>query len=119
MKRENFLELLDQEYNQIRDLFTIRNKSYGADDDLFYNFRETAERMLPELYRSNPYEAMYKVLMILLDKHMVALTKGLTVNEFQDRSRDVIVYTLIAKCMEADMLSEQKGGTVDGQSRNN
>ena len=79
---------------------SLQNQDYGANADVFANFRKSAQRHLPELPE---HEAMFKILMILQDKHLVALSQtGLKGNEVAERLRDVAVYALIGAGMLAD-----------------
>jgi len=102
--RTEFLERLDKEFQRIREIFTERNKSYGADGDLFYNFRQSAVRH----FGNDSTESMFKVAEILVDKHNVALAnKGANDPACEERLNDRIVYSLLQKAM----LNENK--TID------
>lgn len=73
-------------------LFECKNKSYGADVDAFYNFRETARR----LFGKGDLKFAFDVLCILADKHWIALMNcGLGDPEAEDRLRDIAIYALI------------------------
>jgi len=47
MKSDELLKIMDSEFADIKELFAKKNVSYGAKDDTFYNFRQTAVRMNP------------------------------------------------------------------------
>lgn len=117
MNREQFTTMLDSEFGRIKDLFALRNESYGSQDDLFYNFRETARRELPEEYRQNEPAAMFKVAEILLDKHNTALAKGIAVNEVRERLQDRIVYSLLQIAMVDDMAKQEPGNRSEWNGR--
>lgn len=92
---ETFQNVLEEEFKQIQELFERKNRLYGCREkgDVLYNFRETAQRVFGE---DSP-EAMFKTLLVLADKHWVALTKnGLRDPEVVERLRDMIVYCLLA-----------------------
>lgn len=99
MKRQEFNSVLNVEQEKIKALFSEKNQAYGAGDDVFYNFRQTAQRELPELYKENPHAAMFKVAEILVDKHNVALAKGIDVHEARSRLQDRVVYSLLQIAM--------------------
>lgn len=92
MKYDDFLKILDREQEEVKNLFSFKNKGYGAEDEVFYNFKETARRV----FGSTSYEDMWKVILVYMDKHMIALTKGLGEREFKERLRDIIVYSYLA-----------------------
>ncbi len=91
MKRNEFIAILDREQEIIKALFTRKSGSYGAEDEVFYNFKETARRV----FGSTKHEDMWKTIHVYMDKHMVALTKGIGEPEFCERLRDIIVYSLL------------------------
>jgi hypothetical protein len=94
--RQEMAEIIVQKLDEIRAKFTYKNGNYGADDDAFHNFRETAHRVL----KDDSAEGMHKALMVYMDKHLTALAKnGLHDKEFEDRNEDDIVYSLIAIAM--------------------
>lgn len=108
MDRSDLLPIIDSNFEDIKSLFTIKNASYGSDNDLFHNFRNTALRV----NKDNGYESMFKVLLTYMDKHLVALAnKGIDEREFESRFQDVIVYSLIAIAMkrESDKEKDDKG----------
>jgi len=114
--RTEFLESLEDEFQQIKDLFTERNKSYGADGDLFYNFRQSAVRH----FGNDSTESMFKVAEILVDKHNVALAnKGANDPVCDERLSDRIVYSLIEKAMllEKEKLKVRGAENIAGESR--
>ncbi len=77
-------------------MFAAKNHSYGADDDVFYNFRETARRVMRGQFPSEA-EDMFRVLAAYVDKHWVALcNRGLEDPDFEERCRDIAIYMLIA-----------------------
>ena len=85
-------EMLDN----VKKKFNQKNKSYGQEEDLFYNFRRTAKRVMQAKFDSE-YEDMYRTMLAYQDKHRVALAnRGLDEPEFEERCLDEIVYTLLA-----------------------
>lgn len=105
MTRSEFLTLLDEILQKVRDKFIEKNVSYGAEEDVFHNFRSTARRVIPGQF-VDEYEDMYRVLLCYQDKHRVALASlGLEEPEFEERVIDDIVYDVIAIAMK-----REKGG---------
>lgn len=96
MKREEFQPIWDELASEIMNLFFLKNQSYGADDDLHHNFRQTARRILSGQYESEQ-EDMFRVLACYVDKHWIALcNRGLQDPEFESRCKDIIVYMALA-----------------------
>ena len=93
--RSDFVLFIRDKFEEIEKLFARKNAGYGATNDLFWNFRHTAERIYPDLYSKDPYAAMFLVAETLVDKHNVALAKGIAVNECDERLMDRIVYSLL------------------------
>jgi len=107
MTREQLRKVITEELEEVKRLFEEKNESYGQEEDAFYNFRSTAQR----LFDMEGHGAMFDVLLVYMDKHLVALAnQGITEKEFELRMRDIIVYSLIAIAMQRDM---------DGQKTNN
>lgn len=97
MKRQDFITILNELETEIKGLFMYKNQSYGANDDLHYNFRETARRVL------SGQKDMFKVLACYVDKHWVALcNRGLQDPEFESRCIDIIVYMVLAIALYRD-----------------
>ena len=94
-RRNDFVLFIRDKFEEIEKLFVRKNAGYGATDDLFWNFRQTAERIHPALYSHDPYAAMFLVAETLVDKHNVALAKGIAVSECDERLMDRIVYSLL------------------------
>lgn len=99
----------------VNEKFSEKNSNYASGNDAFYNFRETARRLL----QSESPVAMVKVLMIYMDKHWTTLTKnGIHDTEFVDRFQDIIVYSLIALAIkreaEAIDLPRDISGKIQG-----
>jgi len=94
-KREDFTSFISDKFAEIEKLFARKNEGYGTSNDLFHNFRQTAERLYPELYLQDSYAAMFLVAETLVDKHNVALAKGITVSDCGDRLLDRILYSLL------------------------
>ena len=94
-RRTDFILFIRDKFEEIEKLFARKNAGYGASDDLFWNFRQTAERIHPALYSEDQYAAMFLVAETLVDKHNVALAKGIAVNECDERLMDRIVYSLL------------------------
>ena len=99
MNREDLVEIIEEQADEVVQLFKHKNKDYGDDVDAFYNFRETARR----IYDLGDHEDMLKVLMTYMDKHLVAITNSLmNTSEYEERFRDIIVYSLIAIAIKKD-----------------
>lgn len=93
MSRDKFIHQLNEDLDRVKMTFETKNKSYGKGDDAFHNFRATAIRK----YGDGSPDKMYDILFTLMDKHLVALANNaLDDPEFEERTRDVIVYSLIA-----------------------
>ena len=101
-KRADFVLFIQDKFEEIRKLFARKNEGYGTNDDLFWNFRQTAERLYPSVYEQDPYAAMFMVAETLVDKHNVALAKGIAVSECEERLLDRIVYSLLQLKMVYD-----------------
>jgi hypothetical protein len=94
--RDDLREQIKRDVCEIIGLFEEKNESYGTRDDAFHNFRSSALR----IYGSDSYNSMFKVLLTLMDKHLVALANnGIKEKQYQERLRDIIVYSLIAMAM--------------------
>jgi hypothetical protein len=94
-RRTDFVLFIQDQFEEIQKLFNRKNEGYGASGDLFWNFRQTAERLYPSIYEQDPYAAMFLVAETLVDKHNVALAKGIAVSECEERLLDRIVYSLL------------------------
>ena len=94
-RRSDFVLFIRDKFGEIERLFDRKNAGYGATNDLFWNFRQTAKRLYPEMYDKEPFAAMFLVAETLVDKHNVALAKGLEVSECDERLMDRIVYSLL------------------------
>ena len=94
-RRSDFVLFIRDKFEEIERLFDRKNAGYGAQQDLFWNFRQTAERLYPEMYAKEPFAAMFLVAETLVDKHNVALAKGIEVSECDERLIDRIVYSLL------------------------
>ena len=94
-RRKDFALFIRDKFEEVEKLFVRKNTGYGATDDLFWNFRQTAERLYTAIYSEDPYAAMFLVAETLVDKHNVALAKGIAVSECDERLMDRIVYTLL------------------------
>ncbi|MDU4960024.1 MAG: hypothetical protein E6X17_05100 [Sporomusaceae bacterium] len=71
-RRTDFVLFIQDKFEEIQNLFARKNEGYGASDDLFWNFRQTAERLYPSIYAQDPCAAMFLVAETLVDKHNVA-----------------------------------------------
>ena len=107
-RKTDFLLFIQDKFEEIKKLFARKNEGYGAIDDLFWNFRQTAERLYPSMYAQAPYAAMFLVAETLVDKHNVALAKGIAVSECEERLLDRIVYSLLQLKMEYDHSESQE-----------
>jgi len=97
MTREELKKFIDTTFNdEILQKFQTKNNSYGAVDDGFHNFRSAANRIFGKADLSD----MLRVLMLYMDKHLIALAQNLDGDkEFEERFRDIIVYGFIALAM--------------------
>ncbi|EAX47541.1 hypothetical protein TcarDRAFT_1276 [Thermosinus carboxydivorans Nor1] len=93
--REYLVRYILNKLNEVKSLFEYKNGAYGAENDVFWNFRQTALRK----FGSALPPAMFDVAYILADKHWVALGKGIDVAEAEERLQDMIVYCLIMLAM--------------------
>jgi len=116
IRRDDFVLFVRDKFAEIEKLFVRKNVGYGATDDLFWNFRQTAERLYPAIYSEDPYTAMFLVAETLVDKHNVALAKGIGVRECDERLLDRIVYSLLQLKMVYEH-SEEKTGKNSGNNR--
>jgi len=101
-RRADFILFIRDKFEEIEKLFARKHEGYGASGDLFWNFCQTAERLYPSIYAQDPYAAMFLVAETLVDKHNVALAKGITVSECDERLLDRIVYSLLQLKMVYD-----------------
>jgi hypothetical protein len=104
MTRDELATFIGEKCDDIKQLFATKNKDYGMADDAFANFRKSAHRViLPMAPGLDEHEAMFRVLLVLLDKHAVALSQtGLGGNEVDERLADIANYALIARGILAD-----------------
>ena len=107
-REPDFLLFIQDKFEEIQKLFARKNEGYGASGDLFWNFRQTAERLYPSIYAQDPYAAKFLVAETLVDKHNVALAKGITVSECDERLLDRIVYSLLQLKMVYDRSESQE-----------
>ena len=99
MTREQFKIEMENILAGIRSLFENKNISYGLDDNVFENFKSTAIRVLGDESK----DSQARVLLCLVDKHMMALAKErLSGKESRERMKDIIVYMLLMLAMEAE-----------------
>ena len=95
IRRDDFALFIHDKFEEIEKLFARKNEGYGTKSDLFWNFRQTAERLYPSMTEKDAYAAMFLVAETLVDKHNVALAKGINVSECEERLMDRIVYSLL------------------------
>lgn len=111
MTRSDLSSFIAEKCDGIKGLFDYKNQDYGADRDAFANFRKTAQRIIVPFMEKrgvsvSETEAMFLVLLIYQDKHLVALSQtGLQGNEVDERLGDIANYALIAR----GMLIQSKG----------
>lgn len=105
-RKHDFVLFIQDKSEEIQKLFAKKNEGYGANEDILWNFRQTAQRLYPVMYAQDQYAAMFLVAETLVDKHNVALAKGITVSECDERLMDRIVYSLLQLKMVYDR-SEQ------------
>ena len=115
-RRSDFVLFIRDKFEEIEKLFVQKNAGYGAQQDLFWNFRQTAKRLYPEMYAKEPFTAMFLVAETLVDKHNVALAKGIGVSECDERLIDRIVYSLLQLKMVYEH-SEEKTEKNSGNNR--
>ena len=115
-RRSDFVLFIRDKFEEIEKLFVRKNAGYGAQQDLFWNFRQTAKRLYPEMYAKEPFTAMFLVAETLVDKHNVALAKGIEVSECDERLIDRIVYSLLQLKMVYEH-SEEKAEKNSGNNR--
>ena len=108
-RRSDFVLFIRDKFEEIEKLFVRKNAGYGAQQDLFWNFRQTAKRLYPEMYAKEPFTAMFQVAETLVDKHNVALAKGIEVSECDERLIDRIVYSLLQLKMVYEHSEETTG----------
>lgn len=97
MTRQELYNALKRYTAEILQKFQEKNRSYGKDDDAFYNFRQIARHIWNS---QNPCD-IFRVLLILMDKHFCALAQNsLQDKEVRERLMDMAVYSLIALAME-------------------
>ena len=105
ISRQKLLEHFKTELDAVMDVMGYKNGNYGAGEDAFHNFRNTAMRIEGN---SEP-DSMYKMLMTYMDKHLCALAKNkMSDKEFIERHRDIIVYSLIAIGMKKELENKNK-----------
>lgn len=106
MNNNDFRVLVDNQFKEVVDKFKKKNQAYGDNhqSDVFNNFRSTASRIMPDRYEAQPEAAMFQVAETLVDKHNVALAKGIGVPDAKERLLDRIVYSL----MEIALIEEQE-----------
>jgi hypothetical protein len=104
LNRLDLAEIIIAETDRAKLLFVAKNRAYGSDKEALYNFKAVAERELG----SGSFENMYKALRVAMAKHDCVLVKdGLADPDFVERTRDVIVYSLIALGMHAAYIAAQ------------
>ena len=91
--RNDLQNVVFEECEKIKSLFTYKNGSYGQDGSAFFNFQQAASSELGD----DSINSMYKVLRIYVAKHDAALrNNGLNDPEAVERLRDIAVYSLLA-----------------------
>lgn len=100
MRRQELRAFIEQQLNEILELFSLKNQSYGSEKDAFFNFEETARRV----FHDTSLYSLFRVLLTYVDKHHVALcNRGLDDPEVAERLRDIIVYCLIGLAMVSEL----------------
>ena len=64
------------------------------------------------MYEDNQWEAMIKVVDILLEKHLSAIAKGPSVFEYEERLRDLLIYTFFKCRFVAEMNNRPMSGEI-------
>lgn len=111
MTRNELKSFIELTYNdEILQKFQTKNNSYGAVDDGFHNFRSAAQR----IFGKSDLEDMLRVLMLYMDKHLIALAQNLDSDtEFEERFRDIIVYGFIALAMYSEVVPKHTNTITD------
>ena len=92
MNRSDFILEMQNTFAEVEQLFKNKNTSYGEQDNVHYNFEQSAKRL-----GLTPAQ----VLMCLVDKHMIALSKELLEGkESKERMKDIIAYMVIMLTMK-------------------
>ena len=100
MNRKELINIIKNEQEEILKLFESKNESYGDEGEAFYNFRQSATR----IFNDDSLESQFKILLTLMDKHSVALAnKGIADIAFEERLKDIIVYSHIAIAMKEEL----------------
>lgn len=108
--QEEFIrEYLD---TKILPLFATKSGAYNVNGDEFGTIRSIAAKHLPEMYEDNQWEAMIKVVDILLEKHLSAIAKGPSVFEYEERLRDLLIYTFFKCRFVAEMNNRPMSGEI-------
>ena len=108
--QEEFIrEYLD---TKILPLFATKSGAYNVNGDEFGTIRSIAAKHLPEMYEDNQWEAMIKVVDILLEKHLFAIAKGPSVFEYEERLRDLLIYTFFKCRFVAEMNNRPMSGEI-------
>ena len=99
MNREELIKSIEENQETILNLFKYKNVSYGDKKEAFYNFRQSAIR----IFNDDSMGKQFKVLLTLMDKHLVALAnQGIADIAFEERLKDIIVYSHIAIAMKEE-----------------
>jgi hypothetical protein len=107
-------QFIKMDSEQLYYKFTSKNKEYGNQDDAFHNFRETARRIIG----GDPtVDDMFYVLMVLADKHWVALAQSLSrTPDCLDKLEDIEIYCKIARAMITEAQAREKMRIIEGIS---
>ena len=100
MIRTDLIQTIEENQETILNLFKFKNVSYGDEEEAFYNFRQSAIR----IFNDDSLESQFKILLTLMDKHLVALAnQGIKDIAFEERLKDIIVYSHIAIAMGEEL----------------
>ncbi len=108
--KAEFIHFINHALNNDRVKFAAKNLSYGQADDVLHNFRETARRV----FGRADAESMFRVWLVLIDKHMVALAnKGVADHEARDRLGDLRIYSLLGEAILCEREHERRNADTD------
>lgn len=100
MSRGALEDCIQEQTEDILEMFSKKNKEYGANMSGFHNFEMTALKMggHPVMSEVSYKDRVFLSGLTLMDKHVVALFSGLTeTNECADKLMDIAVYALIMR----------------------
>lgn len=108
--RDDFIQMMEEEFKDIMALFKTKNKAYGDKEggDTLHNFRKAAN-----LLGGDTYPNMFIAAEVYKIKHNEALSKGIEVSECAERLRDNILYSLFQLAMVKEFNKSKVGGGLN------